>query len=170
MKITAEHDPKDKRVITGIAGNKDFTVIAIYKNTLNREIGFVRRLLSIIEDHRINFEHIPTGIDTVSIIISNDEIESKLDDVLEDIRLQLKPDSIDVYNDIALIATVGCGMSFRPGVSATLFGALAKNDINIRMIDQGSSEMNIIVGVANKDFKEAIRTIYDAFNEDKEDK
>jgi aspartate kinase len=136
--ITAEHDPKDKRVITGIAGNKDFTVIAIYKNTLNREIGFVRRLLSIIEDHRINFEHIPTGIDTVSIIISNDEIESKLDDVLEDIRLQLKPDSIDVYNDIALIATVGCGMSFRPGVSATLFGALAKNDINIRMIDQGS--------------------------------
>ena len=163
--ITAEHDPEDKRVITGIAGNKDFTVIAIYKNTLNREIGFVRRLLSIIEDHRINFEHIPTGIDTVSIIISNDEIDGKLDDVLEDIRLQLKPDNIDVYNDIALIATVGCGMSFRPGVSATLFGALAKNDINIRMIDQGSSEMNIIVGVANKDFNAAIRTIYEAFDE-----
>lgn len=163
--ITAEHDPKDKRVITGIAGNKDFTVIAIYKNTLNREIGFVRRLLSIIEDHRINFEHIPTGIDTVSIIISNKEIEGKLDDVVEDIELQLKPDSVDVYTDISLIATVGCGMSFRPGVSATLFSALAKSGINIRMIDQGSSEMNIIVGVANKDFESAIRTIYDAFNE-----
>ena len=163
--ITAEHDPADKRVITGIAGNKDFTVIAIYKNTLNKEIGFVRRLLSIIEDHRINFEHIPTGIDTVSIIISNKEIEGKLDDVIEDINLQLKPDNIDVYTDISLIATVGCGMSFRPGVSALLFGALAKNDINIRMIDQGSSEMNIIVGVANKDFESAIRTIYEAFNE-----
>ncbi|MBR3147458.1 MAG: aspartate kinase [Eubacterium sp.] len=163
--ITAEHDPEDKRVITGIAGNRDFTVIAIYKNTLNKEIGFVRRLLSIIEDHRINFEHIPTGIDTVSIIISNKEIEGKLDDVLEDINLQLKPDNIDVYTDISLIATVGCGMSFRPGVSAMLFSALAKNDINIRMIDQGSSEMNIIIGVANKDFESAIRTIYEAFNE-----
>ena len=163
--ITAEHDPSDKRVITGIAGNKDFTVIAIYKNTLNKEIGFVRRLLSIIEDHRINFEHIPTGIDTVSIIISDKEIEGKLDDVMEDIKLQLKPDSIDVYTDIALIATVGCGMSFRPGVSAKMFSALADKNINIRMIDQGSSEMNIIIGVANKDFESAIRTIYDAFNE-----
>lgn len=163
--ITAEHDPSDKRVVTGIAGNKDFTVIAIYKNTLNKEIGFVRRLLSIIEDHRINFEHIPTGIDTVSIIISNKEIEDKIDDVLEDIDAQLKPDKVDVYTDIALIATVGCGMSFRPGVSAKMFNALAEQNINIRMIDQGSSEMNIIIGVANKDFKSAIRTIYNAFNE-----
>ena len=101
----------------------------------------------------------------MSIIISNKEIEGKLDDVLEDINLQLKPDNIDVYTDISLIATVGCGMSFRPGVSAMLFSALAKNDINIRMIDQGSSEMNIIIGVANKDFESAIRTIYEAFNE-----
>ena len=163
--ITAEHDPADKRVVTGIAGNKDFTVIAIYKNTLNKEIGFVRRLLSIIEDHRINFEHIPTGIDTVSIIISNKEIEDKIDDVMEDIEAQLKPDNVDVYTDIALIATVGCGMSFRPGVSAKMFSALADQNINIRMIDQGSSEMNIIVGVSNKDFEKAIRTIYDAFNE-----
>ena len=163
--ITAEHDPADKRIITGIAGNKDFTVIAIYKNTLNKEIGFVRRLLSIIEDHRINFEHIPTGIDTVSIIISNKEIEDKLDDVMEDIEAQLKPDNIDVYTDIALIATVGCGMSFRPGVSATMFNALAEQNINIRMIDQGSSEMNIIIGVANRDFETAIRTIYAAFTE-----
>ncbi len=162
--ITSEHDPSDKRVVTGIAGNKDFTVIAIYKNTLNKEIGFVRRLLSIIEDHRINFEHIPTGIDTVSIIISNKEIEDKLDDVLEDIEAQLKPDKVDVYTDIALIATVGCGMSFRPGVSARMFGALAEEHINVRMIDQGSSEMNIIIGVANKDFNAAIKTIYEAFD------
>lgn len=161
--ITAEHDPDDDRVVTGIAGNKDFTVISIYKNTLNQERGFVRRLLTIIQDHDINFEHIPTGIDTVSIVISNDEIEGKLDDVLEDFRVQLKPDKLDVYTDIALIATVGCGMSFRPGVSATLFGALAKDKINIRMIDQGSSEINIIIGVANKDFAPAIRSIYNAF-------
>jgi len=161
--ITAEHDPDDERVVTGIAGNKDFTVIAMYKNTLNKERGFVRRLLTIIQDHEINFEHIPTGIDTVSIVISNDEIEGKLDDVIEDFKMQLKPEKIDVYTDIALIATVGCGMSFRPGVSATLFTALAKNDINIRMIDQGSSEINIIIGVSNKDFEKAIRTIYEAF-------
>ena len=161
--ITAEHDPSDDRVVTGIAGNKDFTVISIYKNTLNQERGFVRRLLTIIQDHDINFEHIPTGIDTVSIVISNDEIEGKLDDVLEDFRVQLKPDKLDVYTDIALIATVGCGMSFRPGVSATLFSALAENDINIRMIDQGSSEINIIIGVSNKDFENAIRSIYKAF-------
>ena len=106
---------------------------------------------------------IPTGIDTVSIIISNKEIEDKLDDVMEDIEAQLKPDNIDVYTDIALIATVGCGMSFRPGVSATMFNALAEQNINSRMIDQGSSEMNIIIGVDEKDFEKAMQAIYAEF-------
>ncbi|MGN0710079.1 MAG: aspartate kinase, partial [Anaerovoracaceae bacterium] len=161
--ITEEHDPNDRRVITGIAGNKDFTVIAIYKNGLNKEKGFIRRLLTIVEDNGINLEHIPTGIDTVSIVISDDELDGKLEDVLEDIKAQLKPDDINVYSDIALIATVGCGMSRRAGVSARLFTALASDDINIRMIDQGSSEMNIIIGVENSDFEKAIRDIYNAF-------
>lgn len=161
--ITEEHDEDDKRVITGIAGSKDFTVIAIYKNGLNREKGFIRRLLTIVEDNGISLEHIPTGIDTVSIVISNDELDGRLEDVLEDIKAQLKPDDLNVYSDIALIATVGSGMSRRAGVSARLFTALASDDINIRMIDQGSSEMNIIVGVENNDFEKAIRDIYNAF-------
>lgn len=164
--ITDDSEPHDGRVITGIAGSKDFTVVAIYKNGLNREKGFVRRLLSIVEDNGISFEHIPTGIDTVSIVISNDEIDGKLDDFLEDIEQQLKPNSVKVFHDISLIATVGSGMSRRAGVSAKLFTALASEDINIRMIDQGSSEMNIIIGVENADFEKAVRAIYAAFEEE----
>lgn len=161
--ITAEHDESNQRVVTGIAGSKDFVVIAIYKNMLSSERGFVRRILAILEDFNINFEHLPSGIDTVSVVISNSAIDGRLDEVLEAFDKQLSPDSMEVFEDIALIATVGCGMSSRSGVSATLFTALANSNVNIRMIDQGSSEMNIIVGVANKDFKNAIRAIYDAF-------
>lgn len=161
--ITAEHEMAPNKTITGIAGNKDFTVIALYKNMLNKEIGYVRRILMILEDFGISFEHLPSGIDTVSVVISNDALNGKLDDIIEEFRQQLRPDSIDVYNDIALIATVGAGMSRRLGTAATLFSALAEANVNIRMIDQGSSEMNIIVGVENKDFEKAIRAIYKAF-------
>ncbi|MGI6212330.1 MAG: aspartate kinase [Anaerovoracaceae bacterium] len=161
--ITEEHKMGKDKTITGIAGNRDFTVIAIYKNMLNSEIGFVRRVLMILEDLGISFEHIPSGIDTVSVVISDKELDGKLDDVLSEFERQLRPDNIEVFHDIALIATVGEGMSRRLGVSAKLFTALAQSDVNIRMIDQGSSEMNIIVGVENKDFEKAIRAIYKAF-------
>ena len=161
--ITAEHEETNDSIVTGIAGSKDFTVITIYKNMMSVERGFVRRILSILEDFDISFEHMPSGIDTVSVVISDKNLHGSLDDIIDAFEKQLNPDSIDVYDDIALIATVGCGMNRRAGVSASLFTALADAGVNIRMIDQGSSEMNIIVGVGNKDFERAIRAIYDAF-------
>ena len=154
------------RVVTGIAGSKDFTVVALYKNMMSSEKGFVRRILGILDDYDINFEHLPSGIDTVSVVMSNKSIDGQLDEVLEEFQSRLRPDSIDVIHDIALIATVGHGMDRRAGTSARLFTALADAGVNIRMIDQGSSEMNIIVGVENKDFETAIRAIYSEFVEE----
>ncbi len=154
---------EDGQIISGIAGSKDFTVIAIYKNLMSGERGFIRKLSSILEDNDMVIEHIPSGIDTLSVVISNETLDGKLDEIIEEFDRQLKPDHIEVFEDMALIATVGTGMSFRPGVSAKLFTALAEAGVNIRMIDQGSSEMNIIVGVENRDFETAICAIYKAF-------
>ena len=156
---------REDRVVTGIAGSKDFTVVALYKNMMSSEKGFVRRILGILDDYDINFEHLPSGIDTVSVVMSNKSIDGQLDEVLEEFHSRLRPDSIDVIHDISLIATVGHGMDRRAGTSARLFTALANAGVNIRMIDQGSSEMNIIVGVENKDFETAIRAIYSEFVE-----
>ena len=154
-----------KYVITGIAGSKDFTVVTLYKNMMSQERGFVRRILGILDDYNINFEHLPSGIDTVSVVMSNKQINGRLDEILVEFQSRLRPDSIDVLEDIAQIATVGHKMSARRGTAATLFTALANAGVNIRMIDQGSSELNIIVGVDNKDFNKAIQAIYSAFVE-----
>lgn len=161
--ITASEEGSTGRIITGIAGHKDFTVIAIYKNMLSHEKGFLRRILGILEDYDVPVEHMPSGIDTLSIVVSSKALAGKLDDILEEITRKLQPDTIDVFDNMALVATVGYGMSKRTGVSARLFKALADAGVNVRMIDQGSSEMNIIVGVENKDFNTAIKAIYDAF-------
>ncbi len=154
---------EDGQIIAGIAGSKDFTVITMYKALLSSERGFIRKMSGVLEDFDIPIEHIPSGVDTLSVVISNQQLDGKLDDVLDEFERQLKPDHLEVSDDIALIATVGAGMSLRTGVSAKLFTALAEEKVNIRMIDQGSSEMNIIVGVENKDFEKAIRAIYGAF-------
>ena len=162
--ITAEPATlEDGQIITGIAGSKDFTVIAMYKNLMSSERGFIRKMTGILEDFDVPIEHIPSGIDTLSVVLENNVIDGRLDEIVEEFTRQLKPDTIEVFEDMALIATVGHGMSSRTGVSAALFTALAKEKINIRMIDQGSSEMNIIVGVENKDFEKAIKAIYEAF-------
>lgn len=161
--ITAEPSHEDGQIITGIAGKKDFTVIAIYKTGLSDERGFIRRLAGIFEDYNLPIEHLPNGIDTASVVTSAKLIDGHLDEILEEIEQQIKPNEVEVIEDMALIATVGNGMAFRPGVSATLFKALADAKINVRMIDQGSSEMNIIVGVDNKDMNAAIEAIYRAF-------
>ena len=161
--ITAEPSLEDGRIVTGIAGSKDFTAITIYKSMLNDERGFVRRLSSVLEDLNIPIEHMPSGIDTLSVVLTNESINGRLDDILDSFQKQLEPDHMDVEDDLALIATVGSGMSYRPGVSAKLFSALAEAGVNIRMIDQGSSEMNIIVGVKNDDFEKSIKAIYNAF-------
>ncbi|MBR5228325.1 MAG: aspartate kinase [Firmicutes bacterium] len=161
--IISDTPSESDNAITGIAGRKDFVVIALYKNMMNSEIGFVKRLLTILENNEIAFEHLPSGIDTVCLVISKKQLEGKLTDLIDDIEKRLKPDSVEIYQDMALIATVGLGMSRRIGVSATLFTALSKAQVNVRMIDQGSSEMNIIVGVENDHFETAIKAIYDAF-------
>ena len=164
--VSEDYSSEQNHIITGIAGSRDFTVVALYKNMMSSERGFVRKILDILDDYDINFEHLPSGIDTVSVVMANKAINGRLDEVLDEFRTRLRPDSIDVFEDMALIATVGHGMSYRQGVSAKLFEALAAAGVNIRMIEQGSSEMNIIVGVENKDFEKAIRAIYEAFVEE----
>ena len=155
----------EEQIITGIAGKKDFTVILIEKSMMNSEVGFVRRVLSILEHYNLCIEHIPSGIDTLSIVIASEELKhGVLDDVINEIRESVGPDYVHVIENISLIATVGHGMSRRVGTSAKLFNALAEAGINIRMIDQGSSELNIIIGVANSDYEKCIQTIYKAFN------
>ena len=154
---------KEGQVISGIAGRRDFTVITMYKNQMSDLRGFIRKTAAIFEEHDIPIEHVPSGVDTLSVIVANEHISDIIDEVIEDLNQQLKPDTIDYQDDIALIATVGHGMSARPGTAAKLFTALAENNVNIRMIDQGSSEMNIIVGVTNSDFETALKAIYNAF-------
>lgn len=162
--ITSEPGQLEEgQIIAGIAGSKDFTVIAMYKNLMSSERGFIRKMTGILEDYDVPIEHIPSGVDTLSVVLDNDGIDGRLDEIVEEFERQLKPDTIEVFEDMALIATVGHGMSYRPGVAAKLFVALAQENVNIRMIDQGSSEMNIIVGVENKDFETAIKAIYRAF-------
>jgi len=155
--------------ITGIAGRKDFTVIALEKTYMNTELGFGRRLLSIIENKGISFEHMPSGIDTISLVIADSQLNGKLDEVIFEIKRLLAPDKIEVFTDMALVATVGQGMAYTPGMASRLFAALAEQGINVRMIDQGPSEINIIIGVEGKDFENAVIAIYGAF-EGKRDK
>ncbi|MBL4700702.1 MAG: aspartate kinase [Phycisphaeraceae bacterium] len=151
--------------ITGIAGRKDFSVIYIEKALMNLEIGFGRRLLEVLEDHQVSYEHMPSGIDTASVVIARTQLEGKLDEVLKDIEHNCKPDRISVFEDMALIATVGRGMNHIIGISGRLFTALGQAGVNVRMIDQGSSEMNIIVGVEGSDFEKAVHAIYNEFVE-----
>lgn len=149
--------------ITGIAGSRDFTVVAIYKNHMSNEVGIVRRALEVFERYQISIEHIPSGIDSFSIVVNSADIKDKIYDIVAQVKENCRPDKVKVINDIALIATVGRHMSSRPGISGQLFAELGKNDINIRMIAQGSDEINIIVGVENKDFEKTTKVIYNRF-------
>ncbi len=161
--ITSHPQIDPDQILSGIAGKKGFTVIGIYKSHMAREKGFIRKLAGIMEDNDITIEHLPTGIDSMSVVLDKKMINGKLDEIVEEMENQLKPETLEVFHDMALIATVGAGMSARKGTSAMLFNSLAEAGVNVRMIDQGSSEMNIIVGVEEKDFETAIKAIYDAF-------
>ncbi len=149
--------------ITGIAGKKGFTAINIEKDMMNTEIGFGRKVLTAFEDNGISFEHMPSGIDTLSVLVHQTEFEAKEQAVLAEIHKLAKPDSIDIATDLALIAVVGRDMKSNRGTAARIFAALDRASINIRMIDQGSSELNIIIGVAGTDFEAATNAIYHAF-------
>ena len=151
-------------IITGIAGKKDFTVLLIEKSMMNSEVGFIRRVLSVVEHYNICVEHLPSGIDTLSVVVESSQLkEGVLTDLVNEIRENVKPDYVHVIENISLIATVGHGMARRTGTAATLFTALANANINIKMIDQGSSELNIIIGVNNSDYEKCINAIYNAF-------
>ncbi len=149
--------------VTGIAGRKNFTIISIEKNGMNAELGFGRRVLACVEKYSVPFEHMPSSIDSLCVVLEDAKIKDNIKDIVDDIHRMCEPDSVEVVRDIALIATVGRHMIQTIGCAATLFTALANAGVNIRMIDQGSSEMNIIVGVANKDFEKAIIAIHNAF-------
>lgn len=161
---TEKYNHLGTNVITGIAGKKDFTVIFLEKSLMNAEVGFIRKILSIVEHHGICVEHVPSGIDTLSIIIESHYLKNGvLSDLVNEIRESVAPDYIHVTENVSLVATVGHGMARKAGVASRLFTALAKSNINIQMIDQGSSELNIIVGVANTDYEKCISAIYDEF-------
>lgn len=152
--------------LTGIAGRTGFTVITVYKDNMHNEVGFGFRLLRVLERYNVSFEHIPSGIDTMSLVISDLKLKDHLDEILAEIKRDCEPKSIELQSNMALIATVGKGMVRNIGTSAKLFNALFNAGINVRMIDQGSSEMNIIVGVESGDFTGAVKAIYSAFAEE----
>ncbi len=161
--IVANTLKKPRFTITGIAGKKNFCSINIEKAMMNAEVGFIRKVLSVIEDNGICVEHVPSGIDTMTLFIHQEELEHNEQKVLQGIQRAVNPDLIELEADLALIAVVGRGMKSSRGVAGRIFSALAHEYINIRMIDQGSSEYNIIIGVRNEDFESAIKAIYNMF-------
>ena len=156
---------KSKYVITGIAGKKGFCAINIEKDMMNSEVGFGRKVLQVFEENDISFEHVPSGIDTFTVLVEQKDFIHKEQRVVSGIHRVVQPDSIDIEADLALIAVVGRGMKSTRGTAGRIFAALAHSHINVKMIDQGSSELNIIIGVKNCDFETAIRAIYDIFVE-----
>ena len=154
---------KSKYVITGIAGKKGFCAVNIEKDMMNSEIGFGRKVLQAFEENGISFEHVPSGIDTMTVFVHQDEFMHKEQKVVAGLHRLAEPDTIDIESDLALIAVVGRGMKSTRGTAGRVFAALAHANVNVKMIDQGSSELNIIIGVANDDFETAIKAIYDIF-------
>lgn len=150
-------------LVTGIAGRKDFTVITLEKDMMNTERGFGRKVLTVFENYGVSFEHMPTGIDTMSVVAADKELYGKKDNIIESLKSEVHPDSIVAENNLAIIAVVGKGMVRAVGAAGRVFAALSRENINVRMIDQGSSELNIIVGVDNSRFEAAISAIYHEF-------
>ena len=151
------------RTLTGIAGKKGFCAINMEKGMMNSEVGFVRDVLNVFADLDINVEHMPSGIDTLSIIADAKSLEGKEEQLLSELRKAVEPDHLEIEPDIALLAVVGRGMRKTRGTAARIFASLAHGRINVKMIDQGSSELNVIIGVNENDLHQAIRCIYDAF-------
>ena len=152
--------------ITGIAGRKGFTIIALEKDKMNAEVGFAYKVLKVLADHGVSMEHMPSGIDTLSVVIADTQLHEKRQQVVDDLVRICEPDSLEIQDSMALIAVVGRGMINKVGTSAKVFSALAKSGVNVRMIDQGSSEINIIIGVENHEFNTAVNAIYRAFVDD----
>ena len=155
--------PDPERVITGITGKKDFSVIFLTKRGMTSEVGVLRKVLSVLERHNISVDFVPNGIDTVSLVMPTAIIGPHLYTILAEIQQDVNPDTLTVIDEVAIVAAVGHRMAFQPGVSGKIFAALGKAGINIRMINQGPDELNIVFAVDNKDFEEAIRVLYNSF-------
>jgi aspartate kinase len=161
--IVGSTGQKSKYIITGVAGKKGFCAVNIEKDMMNSEIGFGRKLLQAFEENGISFEHSPSGIDTFTVFVHQDEFMDKEQKVVAGIHRLCNPDTVEIETDLALLAVVGRGMKSQRGTAGRIFSALAHANINVKMIDQGSSDLNIIIGVANSDFEAAIKAIYDIF-------
>ena len=151
------------RFITGITGKKDFTIISLSKRGMANQVGVLRKVLTVLERHNISVDYVPNGIDNVSVVMSTEDVAPYLYTILGEIQQEVEPDTLDVHDQIAVVAAVGRRMAFKPGVSGRIFAALGEAGINIRMINQGPDELNIIFGVDNRDFKAAIRVLYNSF-------
>ena len=160
-KFDSPADPN--RFITGITGKKDYTIISLSKRGMGNEVGVLRKVLSVLERHSISVDYVPNGIDNVSVVMPTESIAPHLYTIMGEIQQAVEPDSLDVHDQIAVVAAVGRHMAYRPGISGRIFAALGEAGINIRMINQGPDELNIIFGVDNRDFKEAIRVLYNSF-------
>ena len=157
----ADHDPD--RFITGITGKTDFSIISLSKRGMSNQVGVLRRVLTVLERHHISVDYVPNGIDNVSVVLPTWAIEKDLYTIMAEIKQEAEPDTLDVHHQIAVVAAVGRKMAFRPGISGKIFATLGEAGVNIRMINQGPDELNIIFGVDNRDFKEAIRVLYNSF-------
>ncbi len=156
-----DHDPD--RFITGITGKKDFSIISMTKRGMSNQVGVLQKVLNVLVRHGISVDYVPNGIDNVSVVLPTWAIEKELYTIMAEIQKEAEPDSLTVHHQIAVVAAVGRKMAFRPGISGKIFAALGESGINIRMINQGPDELNIIFGVDNKDFKNAIRVLYNSF-------
>ena len=163
IKEAFDGDSDPNRFITGITGKKDFSVVSLSKRGLSGQVGYLRKVLSIFERHNVSIDYVPNGIDNVSVVMPTEAVASSLYTIMAEIQKELEPDNLTVHDQIAVVAAVGRKMAFRPGISGKIFATLGEAGVNIRMINQGPDELNIIFGVDNKDFKTAIRVLYDSF-------
>ncbi len=163
MESFEEGPDTEDRIITGIAGKKNYSVVTITKNGLTSAVGELRRILEAFENHNVPIEYVPSGLDTVSLVVDTAKVTPCLYSVLGELQKKVKPNHIKVTDEIAIVAAVGRKMAFRPGASGKIFERLGKHGISIRMISQGPDEMNIVVGVDNKDYESAIRVLYNSF-------
>ena len=160
-KFDTDSDPN--RVITGITGKKDFSIITMFKRGMTNQVGVLRRVLTVLERHNISVDFVPNGIDNVSLVMPTETIAPHLYNILAEIQRDVEPDRLEVLDQVAIVAAVGHRMAARPGISGKIFAALGQSDINIKLINQGPDELNIIFGVDNRDFAEAIRVLYNTF-------
>ena len=158
-----ENDHDQNRFITGITGKKDFSIIALSKRGMSNQVGVLHKVLSVLVRHNISVDYVPNGIDNVSVVLPTAAIERDLYTIMAEIKRDVQPDTLDVHHHIAVVAAVGRKMAFRPGISGKIFAALGEAGINIRMINQGPDELNIIFGVDNNDFEAAIKVLYNSF-------